>query len=333
MYGLEVFVEEVAQHTFDAAFLLKYERGGRLTLRLGAGVLPAFQQRLELVVELGNPLAFGRGAHDYAEIFWLDRGDELAQAHLLLGGLDFLRDGDLVAKGDEDHEAAGEVDLGGESRTFRRDGFFDNLHQQLASRLQLVGDCAVLVNLGFHLHARQHGHVPAVGKRLLEKLAVGGEVGPEVEIVQKGVFFVSHIHECGIEARHKLFYFCQIDVAHGVSNVARLPLQRHQPGVLEQSYGHIAGLNVYNEFAFHKNCCGESECVLNLGRGIIPRESGMGRGWVELFKMQRTNLGAAYRQARLRCSKVCSCVDVRARRRFLLHAGGVGDDAGRDRVT
>ena len=40
--------------------------------------------------EFGHALAFGRGADDDTEVFGTDALDELAEAHFLFRGLDFL---------------------------------------------------------------------------------------------------------------------------------------------------------------------------------------------------------------------------------------------------
>jgi hypothetical protein len=80
VYVLEFGGEYVAEHAYDAAFLFKDELGHGAASGVLKGVGPAFEEGFELVVEFGHGFAFGRCAHDYAEVFGAYRFDEVAQA-------------------------------------------------------------------------------------------------------------------------------------------------------------------------------------------------------------------------------------------------------------
>ena len=40
--------------------------------------------------------------------------------------------------------------------------------------------------------------------------------------MKKSVFIIAYVDESGVEPRHKLLHFCQIYIADGIGNVARL---------------------------------------------------------------------------------------------------------------
>ena len=63
--------------------------------------------------------------------------------------------------------------------------------------------------------------------------------------MKKSVFFVTHIDKCGVQTRHDLFDFGQIEVADSICDVAALLLQRDQTGILEKRYRHFLAVYVY----------------------------------------------------------------------------------------
>ena len=118
--------------------------------------------------------------------------------------------------------------------------------------LELVGYGAILGDVGLEL-ALWHGwHLLGVGFRLFHVLGVGGEVGAEVEIMKKSVFVVADVDKGGVEAGQELAHPCQVQVAHGVSGVAALFLERDKSGILKQRYRDFLLANVYYQFAFHR---------------------------------------------------------------------------------
>ena len=64
--------------------------------------------------------------------------------------------------------------------------------------------------------------------------------------MEECVFFIPHVDESGVEAGHELLYLCQVNVAHGVCDVACLLLQGDQAAVLEKGYRKFASLYVDN---------------------------------------------------------------------------------------
>ena len=277
---LERWRKNVAQHAHYTALLLEDERRHGRRAGLGYGFVPRLQKRLQFVVKLRYGLAFGRRPDYNAEIFGFDALHKVAQTQLFAGGLDFLRYRNFIAEGDEHHIAPCERYFGGESGTFRRDGFFYNLHQEFAAAGQLVGHGAVLVDVGQQLHARNIGQLAAgalylrllfliallgVGsfglfaKKLFEKFGIRRKSRAKIQIMQKSILLVAHVDEGGVQTRHQLFHLCQIDVADSVGYVAVLLLERNEPTVLEQGDRHLLGLNVDYQFAFHclsvvRNC-------------------------------------------------------------------------------
>ena len=75
---------------------------------------------------------------------------------------------------------------------------------------------------------------------------------PEVQVVYKSIFFITHVDEGGVEAGQQLADFGLVNVAYGVGDIAGLLLQRYQARVFQQCYGHFGGLYIYDGFAFHR---------------------------------------------------------------------------------
>ncbi len=56
----------------------------------------------------------------------------------------------------------------------------------------------------------------------------------KVKVVEESVLFVAYVDECGIQSGHQFLDFCQVYVADGVGDVARLLLERYEARVFEQ---------------------------------------------------------------------------------------------------
>ena len=149
--ALKLGIEDIPDLTDGTTLLLIHERGGCGMLNLGDGVIPCFEQYLELSVKLSGFFVLGRCANNDAEVLGLHALNESAQAGLLGVVLDLLGDRNAVVKRSEHHESSSEGDFGGQAGTFGRDGFFSNLHQQLLPLGKHITHCAVLIGLGLVL--------------------------------------------------------------------------------------------------------------------------------------------------------------------------------------
>ena len=47
--------------------------------------------------------------------------------------------------------------------------------------------------------------------------------------MEECILFVTHIDKRGVQSRHQLLHFCQVNVADSISDVARLLLQGDEP--------------------------------------------------------------------------------------------------------
>ena len=77
------------------------------------------------------------------------------------------------------------------------------------------------------------------------------ELRSEVEVVDEGVFFVSYVYECRIEARHDLAHPAQIDIAHGETGPALLLVELDEDFVFAQGDRNLRRVYVYDEFSVH----------------------------------------------------------------------------------
>ncbi len=238
--------EQVANHAHSPRLLLENEGRRLAALHLGYRVFPAFHERAHLMVEFGYTFVLGRSPDYHAETFRLYVPYKLAKAYLLLGGLDFARHGNLFGKWNQHHEPSGEGYFGGESRAFRRNRFFCNLHQKVLSLRKHLRYGTLLRNLLLGLEICGRGDFLWVGERFLHESGIGHEVRAEIEIMKKSVLVVAHVDERGVEAGHQLAHLCQIKVAHRVRDVAALLLERHKPGVFGQRDRNLLLLHVYN---------------------------------------------------------------------------------------
>src|SRR5690606_33973974 len=89
-------------------------------------------EEVEVGVERLRVAVLGDGADDDAEAVGLEAGGERLEPAPLPRALDLLRDGDVVGGGDEDEEAAGERDVGGDAAALGRDGLLGDLDEDAA---------------------------------------------------------------------------------------------------------------------------------------------------------------------------------------------------------
>ncbi len=54
--------------------------------------------------------------------------------------------------------------------------------------------------------------------------------------MQKGIFLISDVNESGVQPRHQFFDFGQVDIADGIADASRLPLEGDESRVFKQSY-------------------------------------------------------------------------------------------------
>ena len=208
-YVLEGGAEEVSQQAYGASALLIDEGGEVLGLLcLLQGVFPALDQYLHLLIQLGGFLAFGHCAYDDAAVLGLDAGDDGFQPVALGRRFDFCGDVDLILEGNQHEESARKRDLAGQSGSFGGDGLFDDLHQHFLSLRQRGLHAAVFGQVGQVLCFGVGEQVFAVGEDLLQIFGVGGEVGAQIEVVDKGVLLVAHVDKGRIQPWHELAHLC-----------------------------------------------------------------------------------------------------------------------------
>ena len=69
---------------------------------------------------------------------------------------------------------------------------------------------------------------------VFDEVVQGVEGGAEVEVVQKGVFLVSHIDEGGVESAHHFVHFTEVDVADGEGAFGLLAVEFDELPVFEE---------------------------------------------------------------------------------------------------
>ena len=84
---------------------------------------------------------------------------------------------------------------------------------KLAHYGEAIADCALDAEPAFSGLLR--------GDELLQR----GELRPQVEVVDKGVLFVSDVDECRVQSRHDLAHLPEVDVPHGEARLALLLVQ------------------------------------------------------------------------------------------------------------
>ena len=111
----------------------------------GVGTLLDFGPQVDQETNVGAEIvfagAFRSGADDEAAGRVALLADQHAlQALALFVGGDFTGDADVVDRGHEDQEAAGQRDVAGDARTFAGDGLLGNLDQNFLPLLQQLAD-------------------------------------------------------------------------------------------------------------------------------------------------------------------------------------------------
>ena len=86
---------------------------------------------------------------------------------------------------------------------------------------------------------------------LLDVLAVGVELWPQVQIMEESVAFMADVDEACVESGHKFPHPGKVDVAHVEAGRLLLFLVFDEAFVLGQGNGDLLGLYVYDYFTGH----------------------------------------------------------------------------------
>jgi len=166
----------------------------------------------------------GRRADDDAEILRQHRRGNALETLLLVRRADFLRKENLRGEGNQHHVAAGQRNVGRQARTFGRNGLLGHLDHDLLPHLEVFADLPGLLDGRFEFHALDAE--PAFSGLLRgDEFLQRGELRPQVEVVDKGVLFVSDVDECRVQSRHDLAHLPEVDVPHGEARLALLLVQ------------------------------------------------------------------------------------------------------------
>ncbi|MFR6352432.1 MAG: hypothetical protein ACLUNN_09075 [Alistipes finegoldii] len=111
--------------------------------------------------------------------------------------------------------------------------------------LQVVADLARLLHGRFELHALD-AQAPFAGLLRSDELLQRKKLTAQIEIMDKGVLFVSYIDECRIETRHDLTYFSEVDIPDGEPGLTLLLVEFDKDLVLAQRDGNFGRVDVYN---------------------------------------------------------------------------------------
>src|SRR5262249_31472793 len=137
--ALEVLGEEVADDAERQLRLLVDERGRAHFPIVLLDLVPQALQEDEVALDVLGARSLGRGADDDSALGQVELLEDVAQARALVV-LQPARDAEPFAARDEDHEAAGERDLGRQARALRLHRVLDRLDEDLLSPRQEVGD-------------------------------------------------------------------------------------------------------------------------------------------------------------------------------------------------
>ena len=238
-------VQRVADDRIGAVHLAHQLGGSRVFLDRRAGLAPAVDLGLNVVFDILVLGLHGRSADDDAEILGQHGGGDPLQAFLLVHRTDLLRQEDLRREGHQHDVASGQRNIGRQTGTLGRDGLLGDLHHDVLADLQVVADLARLLHGRFELHALD-AQAPFAGLLRSDELLQRKKLTAQIEIMDKGVLFVSYIDECRIETRHDLTYFSEVDIPDGEPGLTLLLVEFDKDLVLAQRDGNFGRVDVYN---------------------------------------------------------------------------------------
>ena len=236
-------VERIADDRIGAVHLAHQLRGRRTLLDRGAGLAPAVDLRLDVVLDVLVLGLHGRRADDDPEILGEHRSRDALQAFLLVRRADLLRKEHLGRKGHQYDVAAGQRNVGGQAGPLGRNGLLGDLHHDVLPDLKIVADLARLFDGRFELHALD-AHSPLAGLLRSDQLLQRGKLASQVEVVDKSVLFVPDVYEGCIEPGHYLAYFPKVDISYGKTRLALLLVEFDKHLVLTQRNGDFCRVDV-----------------------------------------------------------------------------------------
>ena len=142
---------------------------------------------------------------------------------------------------------SGKGNLATESGSFCGYGFFEDLNQNIRLATQHLVDLSGFYDLRFYFERAEvksirswyrYGHTG--------EFEQGARIGAEVGIVEKGIFFKSHINKCCIQSGNKFFYFSQIKVTHSKTCIRFFMMQFYKFFILEQGDFNAQGSSIYD---------------------------------------------------------------------------------------
>ena len=167
-------------------------------MHLPVDVFPFAHDEGELFVQVGHLLSFGGGAHDDAEILGPDAFHEELEALAFLCVGNLFGDGDDIGKGRQHQIAAGQGKFAAQPRPFGRYGFFQHLHQNGLFFAEHLVDLARFDDIRFDLKIIERMGADPSGHGAVGELKQRTQLGPQVGIVEKGIFFMPDIDESSI---------------------------------------------------------------------------------------------------------------------------------------
>src|ERR1017187_6266823 len=190
--ALDILGEKIAHGAFDQIGFLKNTGGHRLLLDFLGNFVPFFEQQREIAHEITKLLAFAGGAHDHTHAVGnVQFAQDVLEALALLGIFNLAGNAGLVGVRQQHEETSRQHDVGRDARTFRADGAFRNLHDDV--RAGRVETRNVLL--------RDLRTVAALGAFTLDDFHAGVElVRHDVPIMQERIFLEADVHERGFES-------------------------------------------------------------------------------------------------------------------------------------
>ena len=149
VYVFETRIEQVSQHGDGPSCFFEYQLWPFLLfLRFEDSIFPSLGQDVHLGVKLCHPLSFGNRSDNDTAVLRLDTIDELLEPCTFFSAFDFWGDRDFISERNQDDEASCEGQFACQTRSFCRDWFFDDLHQDLLAHGKHLLYTAIFLQVG-----------------------------------------------------------------------------------------------------------------------------------------------------------------------------------------
>src|SRR5437867_1592126 len=237
--AFDILGKKIPHGAFDEVGLLEDAGGQVLAADFLLNLFPFVDQEGEVAHEVTLLLAFADGADNDAHAFGnIEFTQDFLEAMAFLVIVDFPRDAALIGVGQQDEIAAGQGEVGGDTRAFGADGALGHLDDDLAAGRIETGNVA-LGDAGFVTFAA----IPFDDFHAAVEAA-----GAAVPVMQEGALFKTDVHKGSLQTVLQVLDFAFENAADKAFVTGAFDGEFLEFALLEHGHAGLEGLGVNDDF-------------------------------------------------------------------------------------